>query len=181
MSNLYYQSSYGIGNEVINDEVLKPDRNLPESHRVWNDREFTLFIFGDAVELSKAKSPLFPCRDLIANLHCTYVGRDRENLPSGHLVDACECANTLNFGDKKEVIVIDGTVDTTADDFGELVSNVFGIVSEEAEIHFNSSLDIVVYWYFSKEDYAEVKKFKYGSWGSSVKFYDECNAIMMFL
>lgn len=180
MSNLYYHASYGAGSEVIDGEVLKADRNLPESHRIWNDREFTLFIFGDAVEPSKAKSPLFPCRDLIANLHCTYVGRDRENLPSGHLADACECANTLNFGEKKEVIVIDGTVDTKADDFDELLSDIFSIISKEAETHFNSSLDIVVYWYFSEDDYTKVKKSNI-SWGSSVKFYDECHSVMLFL
>ena len=166
MDNLFIQTSYGVGS-ITTDSGIKPcNFRLPEKLRREDAGEFTTFIFGHPLSnLNDAKSTLFRCRDLIAHLSCNYLGKTRDNLRAEHLNDACYLVDELFKGKTKEIVVIDNfSIDTDDKNAQDLFSNLYSIIYNEVEKHYdNVGSDIVICMFCDKEQLEYIKKFKHDS------------------
>ena len=139
MDNLYVRTSYGAGNFVKGKGIISSEL------REFSENKFETLVWGTSVDPLKAKSSLFPCRDIIASISGLYIGKNRGNLPASHLDEACRIADY--DGEVKDLIIVDFmSVDDSIIDTVKtmLVNNLFYIIENEVKTHFNTSDNVVI-------------------------------------
>ena len=180
MKNLYYQTSYGVGNLVMKDGVFPCNHDYPEDLQKEGENEFTIYTFGHDINPEDAKSPLFRCRDLIATIHGTYIGKRRELLRACHYETACTLADEC-FSSVKELVVVDMCVDESTDkeNLRSLYSNLYRIVTAEVKKQYKVSEDIVIGLFVNNDELRLIKELK--EWGSARTIYEDDGFILLFL
>lgn len=165
MSNLYYTTNYGAGTVIIDGKV----QEMPEQLRESYSKVFNIQVFGDAINPKDAKSPLFTCRNLLANIHCEYVGTDRSDkaIREAHISEACYRADHLNTEDTKELVLINCiTFDASNEELAEIIKYLYDIIVNETMKTYGSSDSIVIYWDLSEEEAEVIKNQK--EWNNRV-------------
>lgn len=141
MSNLIYRTSYGLSTGVVNGQIEVEDTTLKIVKERYKNN-FEIQVFGHDIHPKEARSPLFRCRNLVANIGCVYIGQDRSSVIAAHLDEACNIVKDTN----KDLVVIECvTFDTGCEEVSEVLNALYNIVANEAKTHFGA-IDVVVYW-----------------------------------
>lgn len=143
MSDLVYQVSLGNAKSLNgnNNVVCLDDANVMH-----------LFVFGSVVRPNLNKSPLFKCRDMIANFRLS-INHPKDR---GHIKDAATGEAVLYVEDKiprgKEKIVVSvdialfDDVDKNDEDLRKLSSCFYNMISCEIKSIYGYEEDIAIYW-----------------------------------
>lgn len=141
MNNLYFRSSFGRGTTLDETGSIQPISIF----RGFDDFEFETKVWGRGINPREAKSELYPCRNLLANISGVYVGKNRGNLPAAHLDDACKSVD--KDGVVKDLVIIEHIgVDTSSEpyDIAMLYANIYEIVSYEIMHNYATSKNLVI-------------------------------------
>lgn len=186
MNDLFYQVSVGAGNVVRGNEILPVEVASTDSDR----KNFTIFVFGHPIHPSERKNPIFSCRNILANIKCFYVGKDRGGLRASHLDNAVSGLSSCvpDSKDKNFVVIEDvsynfdikDVADEDLTDINLLLDNLYAVIEKTVRDNYGDT-DVAIYWSLSEEEMSLIKKHK--DWGTSCELLDDDThrALIMYI
>ena len=171
MSNLYFKASFGAGAIVTNGQVKNALSDLPDKYRDRYNKEFSILVFGDGVDPRTAKSKVFPCRNLIANIVCTFINDSDSCFYEKCVSDSVEAVKSVSNNDSFSLVMVrDILFDATEDETRDIFSNLYSMIGSVVKDNFNTNKDLVVHLDCDKELYNTLKKVQ-------PKWYNPCDIV----
>lgn len=171
MSNLYFKSSFGAGAIVTNGQVKNALSDLPDKYRDRYNKEFSILVFGEGVDPRTAKSKVFPCRNLIANIVCTFISDSDSCLYEKCVSDSVEAVKSVSNNDSFSLVMIrDILFDATEDETRDIFSNLYSMIESVVKDNFSINKDLVISLDCDEELHSTLKKVQ-------PKWYNPCSIL----
>lgn len=182
MRDLYYEVTKGAGHIVRNGDARPCNFDLPERFKREDENDFTIYVYGHAINPNEAKSPLARTRNMIAKVCCHFVGLNRE-FREESLDNACAVVDGAFEGKpQRSIIVIKNLLLDTEemDDIDELLGSLYSIIVDTAGSFDDFDYkNLVICMYVNQEELKLIKE--RNKWGSAYIIDEDSNIIMMYL